>query len=422
MKIWSMTKKDLAVFFKDRSAWLWLFILPVVFILIFAGLSSRSQNSSSSGEQTDERTVLPVVNLDQEGDIAKQFIEDLGKSGGYRTVLYSQADAEFAVAKAKMGHYLLIPADFSSSLSQGKPVNLTLVTHPNAPSESTQSMLETILGVAHSASLELQILDGIRQMGAMQASSSQADQAFNAERVLTQAKSQFEQSRQTPLVAIVQTTPKSEAKLVLPKFDLSQTIVPGMAVLFVFLAAQTVARAIFEERKSGSLRRLVAAPLSRWQILAGKMLPILILTLVQIGIIFGAGSLILPAVGFGTLGIGKDPLAWLVTSIMMAVCATSLGIFIASLAKTEAQVTGLSNALLWIAGLLGGALVPVFIIQSIPTLNILTRFVPHYWATTAYYDILARGKNLIDVLPSLGVLLLFSVVFFIIGTRRFRFE
>ena len=420
MKIWSMTKKDLAIFFRDRGAWVWLFVLPIVFILIFAGLGSRSQ--SSSGDQTDERTALPVVNLDQDGDLAKRFIDGLDRAGGYRVVIYSQAEAEYALGKGKMGRYLVIPADFSANLSQGKRANLTLITHPNAPVEGTQSILQTISGVARDTSLELQILDGIRQMGAMQSASPQANQVFNTERVMAQAKSQFERSRQASLVGIVQTTPKDEAKSGLPKFDLSQTIVPGMTVLFVFLAAQTVARAIYEERKSGSLRRLVAAPLTRWQLLAGKMVPIFILVLIQIGVIFAVGSLVLPLFGFGRLGIGNDPLAWLVTSVIMALCATSLGIFIASIAKSEGQITGLSNAVLWIAGFLGGALVPAFILQSIPVLNILSRFVPHYWATTAYYDILSRGKHLFDVLPSLVALFIFSGIFFWIGTRRFSFE
>jgi ABC-2 type transport system permease protein len=162
--------------------------------------------------------------------------------------------------------------------------------------------------------------------------------------------------------------------------------------------------------------------LSRWELLAGKMLPILILTLIQIGFIFAAGAVILPLLGFGRLGIGNDPLAWAVTSFTIALCSTCLGILIASVAKSEAQITGLSNALLWVAGFLGGALIPAFILQTIPILSLLSRLVPHYWATTAYYDILARGKGLVEVLPSLGALLLFSMAFFFLGTRRFRFE
>ena len=195
-----------------------------------------------------------------------------------------------------------------------------------------------------------------------------------------------------------------------------------MTVLFVFLAAATVARSIYEERKTGSLRRLVAAPLTRSELLLGKMLPIWLLTLVQIAVIFLFGALILPLLGIGKLGVGESPLAWALTSAVIALCSTSLGIMISALAKSEGQISGLSNALLWVAGFLGGALIPSFMIQQIPMLNVLSRLVPQSWATRAYYDILARGAGLAQVLPSLGMLLVFSAVFFFIGLRRFKFE
>jgi ABC-2 type transport system permease protein len=126
--------------------------------------------------------------------------------------------------------------------------------------------------------------------------------------------------------------------------------------------------------------------------------------------------------GMGTLGIGQSPLAWAVASMVIALCSTSLGIMIASLAKSEGQISGLSNALLWVAGFLGGALVPAFLIQQMPTLNFLSRLVPQSYATQAYYDVIARGASVVDILPSLGMLLVFTTVFFFIGVRRFRFE
>jgi len=204
--------------------------------------------------------------------------------------------------------------------------------------------------------------------------------------------------------------------------DLSQTFVPGITVLFVFLAAQSVARNIFEEKRIGTFRRLLSAPLSRSDILTGKMVPILILTLIQIVFIFAIGAFVLPALGMGRLGIGEDPLAWVVASFVIALCASSLGLFISSVARTEGQISGLSNALLWVAGFLGGAIMPAFIYRTIPVLNFAAHLVPQYYAITAYTDILARGKTLVDILPFLAVLLGFTGLFFIIGIRRFRFQ
>lgn len=424
MNIWNMTKKDLQVFFRDRAALVWLFVLPLVFIVIFAGLTASSNNDSAQGEEQeaaqDERTPLAVVNQDLGGAIAARLIADLDQAGGYRVVQYELEQAEGLLSKLKLARYLVIPPDFSAGLEAGRPVSLRLITHPNVSNQSNQAVMQVIGGVTNDLSLELQLLDGIEQMGAMQGATGQ--EVFPPERILAQAKSQFERSRHTPLVAVVQRLPREEVEAEDSGFDLSKSIVPGMAVLFVFLAAQTVARNIFEERQNGSLLRLLAAPVPRWELLAGKLAPILLLTLIQIAFIFALGALLLPLLGIGRLGIGESPLAWAVTSFVMALCSTCLGILIAALARTESQVSGLSNALLWVAGFLGGALVPSFLIQSIPPLNVLSRFVPQTWANQAYYDILARGKGLVDVLPALGILLIFSAVFFIIGVRKFRFQ
>jgi ABC-2 type transport system permease protein len=419
--IWNMTKKDFKITLKDRGAILWLFILPVVFIFIFSFLTNLAMGGSSS-QAEDTRTRLIVVNNDPGGEQSQRFLDDLNQTGIFRSEVLSQADADENLKYLKVSRYLVIPANFSTDLAQGKPVTVTVVVHPDGNQAGTETLLKVANGIAHDISLELQLLDGIRQMGEMQAGNPTAQEAFTVEKALAQAKSQFEHSRTTPLIAIASRTLEAASSQALDTIDLSTSTVPGMTVLFVFLASAVVARGIYEERKSGCLRRLISAPLRRSELLSGKMLPIWLMTLVQIIVIFLFGEVILPLLGIGTLGAGMNIPAWAVTSMIIALCATSLGIMISSVAKTEGQISGLSNALLWVAGFLGGALVPTFLIQQIPMLNVLSRFVPQSYATQAYYDILARGAGLAEVLPELGMLLVFSGIFFFIGLRRFRFE
>jgi ABC-2 type transport system permease protein len=421
MNIWNLTKKDLAVILKDRGAVLWIFILPIVFLLIFSGLASSMGGDSGDDQAEDTQISLTVVNHDPDGAMAQRFIEDLDRTESFRVLLVDEQSAESRLAKIKIIWYVVIPAGFSTDLSMGKPVEIEVITHPDANLQQTQTMLQVVTGVAKDTSLELQLLDGIRQMGEMQAGDPEVDQAFQPEKVMAQAKSQFDQSRITPLVAVQQLVPSVEGEKN-TGFNLGASSVTGMAVLFVFLSASTVAHSIYEERKIGSLRRLLSAPLTRTELLLGKMLPIWLLTLVQIIVIFIFGALVLPVMGVGTLSIGKSPLAWALASMVIALCSTALGIMIASLAKSDGQISGLSNALLWVAGFLGGALMPSFLIEDIPTLSILSRLVPQSWATRAYYDVIARGAGVVDILPSLGMLLVFTAVFFFIGIRRFRFE
>lgn len=420
--IWNLTKKDLAVFFRDRGGLIWLFVLPVVFILILAGLASMTSGGSSEGQAKDNRYPMAIVNLDTNGEHAKMLVQQLSAPDAFRLQQMTLEEANAQLNKYSIRRYLLIPASFSADLAARKPVTLTLIIHPNSDPSSDQTVMTMVNGIARNVSLELQIIDGIQTMGQMQAANPNANTAFSADRIMAQAKSQFEGSSENPLVSVAQVNPVKEEKELMPEFDLGESILPGMSVLFVFLAAMTMAHSIYTERKEGSLRRLLAAPLRRSELLLGKMLPMLILTIIQIVVIFLVGGLLLPLLGFGKLSIGNDPLALVLVSLSMGICSVSLGIFLAGIARTEGQITGIGNAFLWVAGFLGGAIVPAFIIQQIPVMNIISRFIPHSWATTAYYDLLARGRGLVDVLPNIGMLLLFSAVFFYIGLRRFKYE
>jgi linearmycin/streptolysin S transport system permease protein len=421
MNIWNLTKKDLAVIMKDRGSIIWVFVLPVVFLIIFAGLAGSAAGNTSGDETEDTRSPLTVVNYDSGGVMAERFINDLNRSDSFRVVESDEKSAEQNLNVLKISRYVVIPEGFSDDLAAGKPVNIVVITHPSANIQITQTLLQIVNGIAKDTSLELQLLDGIRRMGEMQAGNPEAEQAFQTDKVLAQVKSQFNQSRITPLISVDQQEPDTEEGT---KFslDLGSTAVPGMAVLFVFLSASSVARSIYEERKIGSMRRLLSAPLTRTELMLGKLLPIWLVTMVQIVVIFAVGALVLPLFGMGTLGIGENPLAWAIASMFIALCSTSLGIFIAAIAKSEGQISGLSNALLWVAGFLGGALIPTFLIKQMPTLYVLSRLVPQSYATQAYYDVIARGANVVEILPSIGALLVFTAVFMFIGIRRFRFE
>lgn len=90
------------------------------------------------------------------------------------------------------------------------------------------------------------------------------------------------------------------------------------------------------------------------------------------------------------------------------------------LARTEAQIGGLTVLLLLTLSALGGCFVPRFVMPVwLRTVGLVT---PHAWALDAYQDLLVRGYGLFEVLPKVGALAAFAVAFFAIGVWRFRFE
>src|SRR5690606_6345391 len=119
--------------------------------------------------------------------------------------------------------------------------------------------------------------------------------------------------------------------------------------------------------------------------------------------------------------VGGSVAALVVLTCAVVACAVALGLFIASFAGTEKQVGGIGSICLLVLGLVGGAMVPRLIMPAfMQKLGLAT---PHAWALEGYYDVLVRsGTSLVDVLPEIGAVLGFAVVFATIGALRFRFE
>jgi ABC-2 type transport system permease protein len=414
MKILSITWKDLQIFLKDRGSLLLLFLLPLLFVVVFGGALSEV----GKGEP-DTRILLPVIDLDG-GTAARTLIQGLEAAGGVRVEGYEQAEGLALLDENKIPRVLTIPEGFSGDVDEGRPVTLRLTNHSDADPEQTEAVRLVVEGVARDMSLEIQILAALQQMGQMQASAPEEYQeAFSVERMQAQARSQFERAQAQPLVAVTQRVPGQEVEQE-EDLGLGDVAVPGITVLFVFLTAQTMARSIYDEKKVGSFRRLLAAPMSKGALLAGKMVPNLIMGLIQTGVIFAFGIVGLRLMGLPSAKLGPDPLAVVLVVVLMALCSSTLGILIAAIARTENQIGGLSSVLLWVMGLLGGSFVPLFLLERF--LGPVPKIVPHYWANHALVNLMVRGLGLADVMLDCAVLLGFTLLFFAIGLWRFDFE
>ncbi len=415
MKIISIAWKDIKVFFKEPGYLIYLIVLPLVFIQLFTALFSASVGSTDDTNQIS----LAVVNLDPNGAQADVLLEGLEKTGTIKLIPVSLEDAESDFRDTRIDRYLTIPANFTQKFEAGEKVAVTL-TALDTQSMTIQTLRMSTYGVVNNMLLENSILDSLKQFSEMQ-SSLPPDSLMNDYETLTaQAKSQFASSNQRPLIDVRVKYPQTEATED-QDFSMVQFAVPGFTVLFAFLVSQATARSIYDEKKNGSFRRLMAAPLSKLQLLAGKLLPNFLVVLFQILVIFLTSIILMPLMGMDRLSLGQSPLTLLAISASVALCSTSLGILIAAIAKTEAQIGGVSALFLWMMGFLGGTMVPLDVMNN-NMLNSISKFVPHSHAVGAYKAVLSMGADFNAVLPALGILLGFSLVFFAIGLWRFDFD
>ena len=418
MKALSIALKDIQILLKDRGAVFQLLILPLMFVLVYTG----ALGAVGSSEAKDTRIPLAVVDLDG-GDAAKSLAAGLDAAGGVRVTPFDQATATAALDANEIPRLLTVPAGFTAAVAAGGPATLRLLNRTDANPQETEAVRLVVDGVARDMSLGIQLFAALRQMGEMQASDPATAASFDPARIQAHARRQFEAAQTRPLITVAQTLPqaneaaKAGAEDALPLTDIA---VPGIIVLFVFMAAQTTARSIYDEKKVGSFRRLLAAPMSKAELLIGKLLPNFITAMIQIAVILLVGIFGLRLIGLPAASLGAQPFATLLVLLLIALCSSALGIAIAAFAHTEGQIGGLSMVLMWGMGILGGCLVPLFLLERF--LGPAPKIVPHYWANHALLNLMVRGLGFADVALDMAALLGFTVLFFAIGLWRFDFD
>jgi ABC-2 type transport system permease protein len=253
----------------------------------------------------------------------------------------------------------------------------------------------------------------------MQANAPEEYQVFTTERVISQARSQFETAQTRPLIEVIETVPSQEGERELVE-SIGLVAISGIAVLFVFGTAQVTARSIYDEKKVGSFRRLLAAPMSKSTLLSGKMLPNIIVGLIQFTVIFAFGVFGLKWLGLSAPSLGSEPLTVVLVCFVICLCSTAFGILIAAIARTENQIGGLTSLLVWGLGILGGAFIPIAFLDQF--LGPVVKVIPQYWANRALSSLMLRDLGLADISTEIAVLLGFTLLFFLIGLWRFDFD
>ncbi|MCP3961130.1 MAG: ABC transporter permease [bacterium] len=168
---------------------------------------------------------------------------------------------------------------------------------------------------------------------------------------------------------------------------------------------------IVRERERGSFEFLIATPVRRTELMAGKLLPYIGIGLVQIVIVVVTGLVLfeVPIAG-SLLDLG-------VASLVFIAANLTLGLVISSVTTSQFQATQMSFFFFLPSVLLSGFMFPFEAMpkpaQWLGELLPLTHFI------RASRGILLRGSSLVDQLPELGAMLLFCAVGFWAATRLF---
>ncbi|MBX7105580.1 MAG: ABC transporter permease [Gemmataceae bacterium] len=194
-----------------------------------------------------------------------------------------------------------------------------------------------------------------------------------------------------------------------------QILVPSLTVTFAFFLVLSAGWLFVAERRQGTLLRLRVSPLTRGEILLGKILPCLAVSLIQGFSLLAAGRL-----AFG-MSLGSQPL-WLIPVVVAtSLAATGIAILVGGAARTESQVAVFGTLLVLVLAGLGGCLMPRALMPE--AMRSWSKLTPHAWALDAYSQLLLNPHPEIEiVLKSCLVLVGFATAFLLMAWVRMRLD
>lgn len=180
---------------------------------------------------------------------------------------------------------------------------------------------------------------------------------------------------------------------------------------FVFLIS---GMALLKERTSGTLERLLATPVKRSEIVYGYMLSYGLIAILQTAVVVLAAIWLLDVEVVGNL------FHVIIVNVVLALVALAFGILLSTLAKSEFQMMQFIPLVI-MPQLFFSGIIPLSSMGD--WAQTVGKFLPLTYSGDAMSQIILYGRGIGDVLPNIGVLLIFLVILTIlniVGLRRYR--
>lgn len=386
--------KELKLLGRDPGGLTMLFLLPAMFILV---LSVALQGAFSSSRTSEKMTVLLVDK--ENGQFADLLMEGL-EASGFFDVIVAQ-DGELLTVEAgrrliEQGAHdvmIVIPDGATEALSFAVDETVEVVADPAMSSEFLVAIEAAVERSAHLGSLR-----GFVARSHLDVEGEDLT-AFVSDRGLRVGRSYVASQRAQGHPTAVQQS------------------VPGWTIFALFWIGQILCINIISERESGAYRRILVSPVRLAHYVVGKVLPFVGINLLQAVFMFSIGVFLLPLLGCPPLSLG-DPLALLLLTVATSLVSIGFGLLMAAVSRTVLFAASMSAALLVIMTVIGGIMVPKFVMPKV--MQDLTLVVPQGWALDGYLDVLVRGYDLSEVVGEIAGLLAFAALFFTVAIARMK--
>jgi ABC-2 type transport system permease protein len=402
---------------RDRVAQALTFLLPIVFFSIFASVFGRQGSASTA------KVRIAIVDEDH-SEVSRRIVQGLQNEKGLRGrttadekgtgPALDRAGAEHLVKNGDVPVAVVLPAGFGAAfmesgfMGQGQSIQLLAdVSDPIAP-QMVQGLLQK---VAMTAAPDLMMQGGIRQFeryaGALTPQQQNAVSAFlpklKEEGTANSGGATTKGAGMGVGVDVVDVMRTDNRQGSLISFYAA-----GIGVMFLlFSAVGGAGGALLDEAEAGTLERLLSTNIGMAGLLAGKWLFLTLVGFAQVTVMFLWATVV-----FGVPLFSHLPGFTLMT-IVTSSAAAGLGLVLATLARTRAQLSGFSTILILTMSALGGSMFPRFLMTD--TMQRIGLVTFNAWALDGYLKVFWRNAAVWELWPQLAVLTTLTLVFLAIA-------
>jgi ABC-type Na+ efflux pump permease subunit len=388
-------KKDLKIFFHDQRSVILTFLLPLILISLFA----FAYGALGEFDFRSEPVSLLVADLDQTGS-SKEIVNKIDSLDDIKIIISDSLKSKELVIKGKYACALIIYKGFQDSLQAGNPTPVELVYDRSREMEIgiiQQSLISTLMESAGKIIVQQSIANYLK-------THFPAIDKNMSENIIRSAKNNYKNEPAIKWTSIV--GEKNDTKLGLIQ------AVAGTAILMLLFSVAGVGTSILEEKENGTINRLLYSPLKGSAILYGKMLFAFFISILQLTVMFLFAWLIF------NMDLSVNIPALILMIIATAFAVSSLGIFLAAIARTRQQAQNLSTIIILVMSAVGGSMIPLFIMP--PILQKIALLSVNYWGIQGFYDIFWRALPLQAILPKIFILLSIGIVMTSASIRLFK--
>jgi ABC-2 type transport system permease protein len=372
----SIIRKELKLLFKGRGNLFFLLILPMLFIVLFGSVFSRSFNATIT---------IHCVDQDQSA-VSKSFLRAVGHVKGFTL----QTDAPSAlnerlqeVRDGKLSELVVIQKGFGKAVASGHPAEIRF--YRVSGEDTVTGPIESVLNTVANQYQEQRVGAALSMAG----------------RSPVEVKQLL-----TPPIHIHEVTEGGAGG----KVNVLDRIVPGYTVMFVFFIILSMMRSFLSEKESGMLARLRSTPISPLAYLIGMWIPALLAVLIQCTILLTFGHVV--------YGIDLGDLSAVALIVLcLGICGTGIGLAVSLLARGENHGRGITMLITLGGAALGGLWLPEELMPHFA--QVLSHFTPQFWAQQGFQQVMVHGAHIADIWKTLAVLLAFGAAGLIVALWRF---